>query len=297
MKTHITVLRDEAIEALALTPKATVVDATVGSSGHAERIVASLGKDGTFVGIDADEEAIARAHDMLKGASCAVHLITDNFRDIDSILERLHITHVDAILADLGWRMEQMGGNGRGFSFLVDEPLIMTFGEPGTYPFVARDIVNEWERDDLRNAFAGYGEERYAGRIADAIVRERERRPIETTFDLRDVIVRSVPARYRHGRIHPATKTFQALRMTVNDELDSLDMFMRKSIDILGPHGRLAIISFHSIEDRVVKHLMREMHEAGKGDILTKKPISPRNEEVRTNPRSRSAKLRIFKKT
>lgn len=294
--THVTVLADEAVDALALRESATVVDATLGSAGHATRMLAKLGKQGTLVGIDADETAVAAAKKSLTG-DATVHLVTGNFRRLDSILTRLHIDGVDGILADLGWRIEQFTGNGKGFSFQVDEPLLMTLGEPKEYSFTARDIVNEWKEEDIANVIFGYGEERYARRIARNIVEAREKAPIETTFDLVSVIERSVPGSYRHGRIHPATRTFQALRIAVNDELSALSEFLETGARVLKKGGRLAVITFHSLEDRIVKHTLRDLAAKGEGTVLTKKPITPSKEELQANPRSRSAKLRIFEKT
>lgn len=296
MKFHTTVLKKEAVLALGLTPKSTVVDATFGSGGHASLIVSSLTKGGTFVGIDADRNAIQNGTSIIASTKCTTHLVIGNYRDIDSTLVHLHIQKVDAILADLGWRMEQFSGSGKGFSFAVDEPLIMTYGDKDTYPFVARDIVNEWKVQDLINILRGYGEERFARRIAEAIVTQREIAPLETTFDLVEVIKKAVPTKYQHGRIHPATRTFQALRITVNDELDALKAFVKSSIELLKEDGRLAIITFHSIEDRIVKHLFKDYERDQRGRVVTKKPIVPTLEERDNNPRSRSAKLRIFEK-
>jgi 16S rRNA (cytosine1402-N4)-methyltransferase len=296
MKTHITVLEQEAVEALKLTDAAVVVDATMGSLGHTRRIATQLGVRGTVIGIDADQAAVDAAHAAFTKASCTTHFVTANFRTLQKQLVLLHIEKVDAILADLGWRMEQFSGNGRGFSFMVDEPLIMTFGDPKGYAFTARDIVNEWREADIVNVLKGYGEERYARRIAHGIVTAREESPIETTGALVAVIEQSVPAVYRRGRIHPATKTFQALRITVNDELDALTEFVAQSIDALRDGGRLAIITFHSIEDRIVKQLFRTYARDQKGIVVTKKPIVPGTEEIAENKRARSAKLRIFEK-
>jgi 16S rRNA (cytosine1402-N4)-methyltransferase len=182
--------------------------------------------------------------------------------------------------------MEQFSGNGKGFSFQVDEPLIMTLGDAMGYAFTAGDIVNDWEEESLVNILTGYGEERYARRIAKGIVEAREKGPIRTTKDLVSIIERVVPKGYLHGRIHPATRTFQALRITVNDEFETLSEFIEKAIMALAPKGRLAIITFHSLEDRIVKHAFRAYMEKGEGTVITKKP----------NTRSRSAKLRVFEK-
>lgn len=296
MKTHITVLEKEAVDALALSSDAVVVDATLGAGGHSRRITTKLGTRGTLIGIDADRTAIQAAKGLFKNASCTVHLVEGNFRTLHDQLVLLHIEDVDAILADLGWRMEQFSGNGKGFSFQVDEPLLMTYGDAAQYPFTAYDIVNEWKEEQITDVLKGYGEERYAKRIAEGIVKARERAPIETTAQLVSVIEASVPAVYRRGRIHPATKTFQALRIAVNDELEALEHFIAQSIEALKDGGRLAIITFHSIEDRIVKHLFRTYAQNQKGSVITKRPITATAEELEENKRARSAKLRIFEK-
>ncbi len=296
MKTHITVLEKEAVDALALSPDSIVVDATLGAGGHSRRIAKALGTKGSLISIDADKTAIEAAGSFFKDVQCTVHLVEGNFRTLREQLVLLHIERVDAILADLGWRMEQFSGNGKGFSFLVDEPLHMTYGDASQYPFTARDIINEWNEEQITNVLKGYGEERYARKIAHAIVESRESAPIETTTQLVEVIERSVPGVYRRGRIHPATKTFQALRIAVNDELEALEHFIAQSIESLTEGGRLAIITFHSIEDRIVKHLFRTYARDQKGVVVTKRPITPTEEEIHENKRARSAKLRIFEK-
>ncbi len=296
MEKHITVLTTEAVEALAIKPSDTVVDATMGATGHSRHIIQRLGVQGTFVGIDADREAVEEAERTLEPFDATMYLRVGNFRNIDSILDALHIGTVDGILVDLGWRMEQFSGNGRGFSFQIDEPLIMTFGDPSTYAFVARDIINDWEEKDISNVLKGYGEERFHYRIARAIAEARAEAPIETTFQLVKVIESAVPSFYRTGKINPATRTFQALRIAVNDEFSALEEFIQKSIVLLNEGGRLAIITFHSLEDRIVKHTFRSFAQEHCGLILTKKPITATHEELIANKRARSAKLRIFEK-
>jgi len=293
MKTHTTVLEAEAVDALHVHSSATIVDATLGAGGHTKKILSLLGEEGTLVAIDADGEAVAFL-ERLKASN--VHLVVQNFRNIDLALKELEITAVDGILADLGWRMEQMGGNGKGFSFQVDEPLLMTYGDPENYLFTAHDIVNDWDERDIHNVLKGYGEERFARRIAKAIVVHREHQPIESSLQLAEIVKDAVPKRFQRGRIHPATLTFQALRIAVNDELSALKEFIQKSTSLLTPSGRLAIITFHSVEDRIVKQAFRELAKRNIGTVLTKKPITPREEEIKGNPRARSAKLRIFQK-
>lgn len=292
---HKTVLLKEAIDGLALRPDSTIVDATFGSGGHAREIIRMQDERGTYIGIDADKTALEGQ--SFKEAKGTVHLVNDNFENIAEVVRSLHITKVDGILADLGWRMEQFAEGNKGFSFNVDEPLLMTFGEPSTYPFTATDIVNEWDEEVLANIFYGYAEETAARKISRAIIEARKKEKIDTTFKLRDVVMASVPKAALHRGIHPATKVFQALRIAVNDELGVLERFLGKGFEILSPGGRMAIITFHSIEDRVVKHFFRELVQADRGELFTKKPIAPTREEVIENPRARSAKMRIITKS
>lgn len=295
---HVTVLRKEGVEGLALTPDAIVVDATLGAGGHTSEILKILNTDGTLIALDADPTALDALKGTLEGKA-TLHLVNANFRNIDTVLSDLAIEHVDAILADLGWRMEQFAEGGKGFSFQIDEPLDMTFGDPtntDAYPFTAKDIVNEWSEDSIANVLKGYGEERFAKRIARKIAEVREQNPITTSGELVAVVNDAVPAFYKTGKTHPATRTFQALRIAVNDELASLEEFIGKSVAALSPKGRLAIITFHSIEDRIVKHTFRTLKEEGTVSLITKKPITSNDEELHSNPRARSAKLRIIEK-
>ena len=289
---HETVLLNEAVEALAIRPDSTIVDVTFGAGGHARAILDKLGANGQYIGLDTDESAIR--HDLNELEN--VTLVHGNFRDLHKLIGSLDIQQLDGILADLGWRMEQFSGNGRGFSFRHDEPLLMTLGDPKDYPFTARDIVNEWDEHVLADIIYGYGEERFARRIAKKIVETRAETPIETSKQLSDLIVSAYPAVARHGRTHVATKTFQALRIAVNEELTAIEALIEQGIEALAPQGRLAIITFHSIEDRVVKHAFKAAGAAERGIVVTKKPITASSEELETNPRARSAKLRIFEK-
>ena len=292
---HITVLLQEAVDSLQLRPDSVIVDATFGSGGHAREIVERLGSNGTFVGIDADVTAFAKQ--SFANQKATVHLVNDNFQNITNILSSLQIEKVDGILADLGWRMEQFTDSGKGFSFAVDEPLIMTFGDPSLYPFTVHDIVNEWEEETIANIIFGYADERYARRIARGIVERRRQSPIATTLDLADIVRGAVPKAERYRKIHPATKTFQALRIAVNDELGVLERFIKNGFRALAPGGIMSIITFHSIEDRIVKHTFRALAESEQGVLTPKKPLSPSVEELQINPRARSAKLRTITKT
>ncbi len=293
---HITVLRQEAVQALALKPASVVVDATLGAGGHGSEILKVLSKDGTYIGIDADESAIVGVRPMLTGEA-TIHLIQSNFADMGSVLDSLNINTVDAVLADLGWRTDQFTEVGRGFSFSDTAGLAMTFGHQSGYAFTAEDIVNDWDEADIANVLYGYGEEHYSRGIARAIVEARSRARITTAAELAHIISEAVPSKYRHGRIHPATKSFQGLRIAVNDEFDKLEAFIAVAFDRLVSGGRLAIISFHSLEDRIVKQTFRALTHDQKGVLVSKKPIVASAEELKDNPRARSAKLRVIQKS
>ena len=290
---HITVLQQEAVDGLSLRDDSIVVDATFGSGGHAREILKRLNSKGTYIGIDADQTALnAQTFD----SKATIHLVNENFRNITEVLGSLHITHADAILADLGWRMEQFSEGGKGFSFAHDEPLHMTFGDPTQYEFTAYDIVNEWGEDSIADIIFGYGEDRAARKIAKAIVTARKQAPIATTKQLVEII-ESVFPKLHYRKVNPSTKTFQALRIAVNDELGALEQFLKDSYTALKPGGKMAIITFHSLEDRVVKQYFRTLKDADMAELETKKPIVPTQEELKANPRARSAKLRIITKT
>ena len=297
---HITVLAQESIDVLNLGKGSVVVDCTLGSAGHAEKIISVIGDSGTYIGIDADKTAIEAAAYLKTQDGPTVHLMHGNFRTITEILNSLQIDSVDAVLADLGWRMEQFDGSSgekRGFSFKEDEPLHMTFGSPKDYPFTAQDIVNEWDAEDIANVLFGYGEEHFSRRIAKAIVEARSEADITSSQQLADIIAAAVPAQYRRRKTHPATKSFQALRIAVNDEFDALDELLRDGFNSLRPGGRMAIITFHSLEDRMVKQTFRNYVRDEQGQLVHKKPLAPSLEEQKDNPRSRSAKLRTIEKT
>lgn len=293
---HITVLRKEAVAGLNLHPDSVVVDATFGSGGHSHEILQTLGQHGHLIAIDADPTAFADSTIKTTKTKAKITCVEANFVTIQSILSDQGIEAVDAILADLGWRTDQFNNYGKGFSFTDDTALTMTFGEPSQYPFTAFDIVNEWEEETLANIIYGYGEDRQARKIARHIVAARKIAPITSAKALADLIKNSVSAPKYNVRIHPATKTFQALRIAVNDELQVLETFISDAIKSLASHGHLAIISFHSLEDRIVKHSFRSFAHDQVAEIVTKKPIVPSTEELSTNPRARSAKLRIIKK-
>lgn len=297
--THTPVLLHESIDALNLKESSVVVDATLGSGGHSTAILEALDQHKgahTLIGIDVDPTALASLEGSLSGVRTEVLLFEANFKDIQDVLKKTGVSHADAILADLGWRIEQFAEGGRGFSFQYDEPLLMTYGDPDTYPFTARDLLNTWDEEDIANVLFGYGEERYARRIARAIVEARREKSLETTGQLVDLINSAVPSGYRRGRTHPATKSFQALRIAVNDELTVLSTFIDAALESLASGGRLAIITFHSIEDRVVKESFRALEQEGVAVRIGKKPHKPTERELSVNPRARSAKLRILEK-
>ncbi len=290
---HRSVLLHEAVESLGIRPDDIIMDATLGGAGHAREMLNALGPAGVLVGFDADEEAIERSRNALSDTSATVHFVNANFRHLKTELANLGIERITKALFDLGWSSYQLSA-GRGFSFLSDEPLSMAYAQGQS--LTAFTIVNEWGEESLADIIFGWGEERYSRRIARAIVAAREKKPIETGKDLGEIVKASVPTAYRYGRLHPATKTFQALRIAVNDELGALTEGLKAAWEMLAADGRMAVITFHSIEDRLVKRQFAQWAEEGTALRITKKPIIPTDEEVRANPRSRSAKLRVVQK-
>lgn len=291
---HRTVLLHEAIELLDIQPTDTVVDATLGGVGHSKEISTRLDSHGTLIGFDLDPHAIERAQHALKEAKHRTILVEDNFRNLEEALRARSVTSISKALFDLGWSGYQLS-DGRGFSFLSDEALLMTY-HTRTGDLTAHTIVNEWEESSLADVIYGWGEERYARRIAHGIVEARAHKPIATARELAEVVRHAVPHAYARGRIHPATKTFQALRIAVNDELGALEEGMRAAVNLLAPGGRIAIITFHSLEDRIVKHYFTHLEHMGSFHRIAKKPIAPSEEELQANPRARSAKLRVIEK-
>jgi len=295
---HIPVLRKEAIEGLALAPGDIVVDATVGEGGHAKAIAEEIGKNGILVGIDADEDALARATETLKDVKSHICLQNINFRKLEKALHACSVSTFNKIIFDLGWSTFQLEHGQRGFSFSKNEPLVMTFQKkPNQKALTAHTIVNTWDMKHIETIIKAYGEERFARAIARAIVKRREERPIQYSDELGEIVRNAIPARFRRKSIHPATKTFQALRITVNDELGALEEGLEKGFQYLEKDGRIAVISFHSLEDRIVKGFIKSKVKIRELVPITKKPITPSDEEIAQNPRSRSAKLRIAQKT
>jgi len=294
---HIPVLLQETLEGLDLQTGDRVFEGTVGLGGHAEEILKRIGAKGFYIGIDQDSQALKKAEERLEACKVMKIFREENFRNLDRVLDDAKTPIVDKILFDIGLSNLQLEESGRGFSFKRDEPLLMTFKtSPRKGELTAKEIVNEWGVDSLTDIIRGYGEDKFADRIATAIVAKRETKPIETTSELAQIVTDALPKSLRFRKIHPATKTFQALRITVNDELGALRQALTKGFDRLSPGGRMAVISFHSLEDRIVKNFFKNLATEGLGTILTKKPISPGEQELKRNPKSRSAKLRIIKK-
>ncbi len=289
---HVSVMLEQSIEMLEIKPGELVVDATAGSGGHSEAILAT--SDARLLALDADPDAVERTRLRLARFSKRAEVVEANFKDLAKVLKHAGIPKIDKALFDLGWNREQLSV-GKGFSFLVNEPLNMSYGPKPASGFTAAEIVNEWKEETLADVLYGYGEETYARRIAKAIVERRALQPIATTMELAEIIKDAVPAAYRHGRLHPATRSFQALRMAVNAELASLEEGIAAAWEHLAEGGRIAVITFHSIEDRAVKRLFVSFAKSG-GTLVVKKPLVPKREEVIQNSSARSAKLRVIEK-
>ncbi len=305
---HKSVLLDECIDALAIKPEGIYLDGTLGGAGHSLEIVKRL-TTGRLIGVDRDRVALAAAQERLKDYLPRVTFVHSNFSELDRILEELQIPAVDGMLFDLGVSSPQLDDALRGFSYMADAPLDMRMDRDD--PLTAGEIVNRWPQEELRRILYEYGEERYAPQIAGAIVRSREKKPIETTLELVDIIRGAMPPQALREKQHPAKRSFQAIRIAVNDELTSVSKMMQAAIRRLKPGGRLAVITFHSLEDRIVKS---EMQQAARGctcppefpvcvcgkkpqiRLVTRKPIVSGAKELEENPRARSAKLRVAEK-
>lgn len=291
---HKSVLLKETIDGLNLKKGSVVVDATFGGGGHSLEVLRNY-EGVEVVALDQDKSTWNRAKDKFKGLK--VSFYNENFRNLDKALDKEGVKEVDGIIFDLGLSSDQLEVSLRGFSFMKDEPLMMTMKEnPGREDLTAKDIVNSWSEENLAKILRGYGEENFAGRIARAIAEAREEKEIESTFQLVEVIRNVVPAFYRKGKTHFATKTFQAIRMAVNDELRALQEGLEKGVVALKSGGRMSVISFHSGEDRIVKNIFKNLVKEGKIKLINKKPIVPSNIELKDNKRARSAKLRIIEK-
>jgi 16S rRNA (cytosine1402-N4)-methyltransferase len=304
----VTVLREAAVDLLACSPGNVVVDGTVGGGGHAELILERIGPTGRLIGIDWDHKAIELARERL-GAAPNLTLVRENFRNLAEILGTMGLAGMDSLLLDLGLSSFQLEEANRGFSFRAEGPLDMRMSE--RMQTTAAEIINTYSEREIADLLRRFGEERNARRIAKAVVRQRSKGPIRTTSELADIVRRCAPPKSRRAKIDPATRTFQALRIEVNSELENLQKVLDDGISLLRPKGRICVISFHSLEDRIVKRTFAraargcvcppELPQCACGRkpslrVLTPKPVMPSKEEIATNPRSRSAKLRAAEK-
>ena len=305
---HVSVLLDECLDGLNIRPDGIYVDGTLGGAGHSSQIAKRL-TTGRLIGIDRDQVALKAAGERLAPYADKVTLVHANFCEIAQVLQNLGIPGVDGILLDLGVSSPQLDDGERGFSYMSDAPLDMRMNRQDA--LTAYDVVNTWSFEELRRILYDYGEERYAPRIAEAICRRREENPIKTTLELVDVIRGAMPAAALREKQHPAKRSFQAIRIAVNDELGSVEKVMADAVPCLNPGGRLAVITFHSLEDRIVKNAMAD---AAKGctcppnfpvcvcgkkpkvQLVNRKPVTSTQEELDRNPRARSAKLRVCEK-
>ena len=306
---HRSVLLDECIEGLNIRPDGIYIDGTAGGAGHSSVIASHLGEKGRLIALDQDETAVAVATERLSVFGERAQVVRSNFCELESVCKSLGIEAIDGLLLDLGVSSYQLDTAERGFSYQADAPLDMRMDIRN--PLTAKRVVNEYSEDALRRILFEYGEERFSSRIASNIIREREKHPIETTGELVEIIKRSIPSAQRDGGHHPAKRSFQALRIEVNAELDVIAPAIRSAVRLLRPGGRVAIITFHSLEDRIVKQTFAKLAEGctcpksfpvcvcgnrPQVKVVTRKPILPSDEELAVNPRSRSAKLRVAEK-
>lgn len=302
---HVSVLLNEAIEGLNIKEDGVYVDCTLGGAGHSSEILKRLSPKGRLIGIDQDNDALRAAKEKLKNYSNVI-FVHDNFTNIEDILNDLNIDGVDGVLADLGVSSYQLDEGERGFSYMQDAPLDMRMNRESN--FSAYDVINSYSEEDIYKVIRDYGEEKFAGRIARFIVDRRKDKPVSTTLELVDIIKAAIPAKARREGPHPAKRTFQAIRIEVNKELEILNKAVEGAVNKLNNKGRVAIITFHSLEDRIIKNKFKELEDpctcpkefpicvcgkTAKIKIITKKPIEPSEEEIEDNPRSRSAKLRV----
>ena len=306
---HVSVLLQETVDGLNVKPDGIYVDGTLGGGGHSYEVCTRLGAKGSIIGIDQDEAAIEAASIRLKDFGEKVTIVRSNYCDMKSRLHELGIDKVDGIMLDLGVSSYQLDTADRGFSYREDAPLDMRMDQRSE--MTARDIVNDYSEMDLYRVIRDYGEDKFAKNIARHIVQERAKRPIETTGELTEVIRHAIPMKFQKKTGHPAKRTFQAIRIELNRELDVLRDSLDDMIDMLNPGGRLCIITFHSLEDRIVKSAFKKNEnpctcpsdfpvcvcgKVSKGRVITRKPILPSEEEMEVNSRSKSAKLRIFER-
>ncbi|MBP5152057.1 MAG: 16S rRNA (cytosine(1402)-N(4))-methyltransferase RsmH, partial [Lachnospiraceae bacterium] len=307
---HYSVMLNEAIEYLDIKPEGKYLDGTLGGAGHSSVIASKLKGAGKLYGVDQDSEAIEAATKKLEPFKDHVEVIKSNYRDAVKILKNLGVTGLDGILLDLGVSSYQLDNEERGFSYRFDTPLDMRMDKEAS--LTARDIVNTYRKDELARIIRDYGEDRFAQNIAKHIVEAREIKPIETTFELNDIIRAAIPMKIQATGGHPSKRTFQAIRIECNHELDVLKDSLKEMIEFLNPGGRIVIITFHSLEDRIVKDIFKEQENpcicppnfpvcaCGRkplGRVITKKPVLPSEKELNENSRSKSAKLRVFERT
>ncbi len=286
---HQPVLLKEVIEVLDPKPGEFFIDGTLGRGGHALAILKKISPGGTLLGVDWDKNAVERFRSNVKSQMSNIILVTDNYKNMLMILKNKKLGKAHGLLLDLGLSSDQLEHSGRGFSFLRNEPLLMTYSDK-LKP--AWRVLSEESVLNIQKIIRNFGEERFAARIAKAI---KNNLPITTSKKLTEVVARAVPKNYERGRIHPATRTFQALRIFVNQELENLKILLSQLPQVLRAGGRVAVISFHSLEDRLVKNYFRNLTKKGKAKLLTKKPIIPTKIEINSNPRARGAKLRALK--
>ena len=295
-KLHTPVMLKEVLDYLNLAPGKVIVDATVGTGGHSRAILERVTPGGRLIGIDRDQESLGVASERLKEYSGSFEFVHSNFTDIDKVLEGLKVKKIDGILFDLGISSFQLDDPHRGFSFQNEGPLDMRLDRDSYIS--AYDLVNNLNEDEISDLLWTFGQERWHNRIAHLVVEEREKHPIATTRELATIVEKAIPYRYRHRhyRIHPATRTFQAVRIAVNRELETLGGAINRAIDAMGQGARICVISFHSLEDRVVKHTFRNAAANGLLHLITPKPLTPMLSEIGENPSSRSSKLRVGEK-
>ncbi len=294
MPVHTPVLTKEVLEYLDPKPGENFIDGTVGEGGHAILLLEKTSPDGKLLGIDLDSDQINNCSEKIKQFAERAVLVNDSYANIKKIIEREKFSP-NGILLDLGMSSWQLEGSEKGFSFQKDQKLDMRY-DLNTNELTAGEIVNEWPEPQIEEILREYGEEKFSRQIAKKICEEREAEKIETTFQLLEIVGSAVPERFKRGKIHYATRTFQALRIAVNSELENIKKALPEIISVLSPGGRAVIISFHSLEDRIVKNFFRDKAKEGTVKLLTKKPVTAGTEEIEQNPRSRSAKLRAIEK-
>lgn len=290
---HTAVLKKEVLEYLNPKSNENFIDCTIGEGGHAEDILSKNGPDGKVLGIDLDPQQIVRSKWLQASYKNRIILANDSYINLKEIIERKFFAPVNGILLDLGMSSAQLEGTHKGFSFQVDQGLDMRYNDELNY-LTAEKIVNEWPEEKIAEILREYGEEKFAKQIAKNITEQRKQGRIKTTFQLIKIIKDATKPVYWKGKIHYSTRTFQALRIAVNDELENIKIVLPQALEVLAPEGRLVVISFHSLEDRIVKNFFKNKAEKGEIKILTKKPVIAKSYEVRVNPRARSAKLRAI---